>query len=294
MAEPTTVDALINVGERVLRDSTYIFEDHDNRREAEELMAHCMDAKIDEVDSSLRLPRRTRERFLSLVARRAAGEPFPLLVGSIDFYGLQLPVRSGSFIPRPSSELTVDRAVRVLRRRSHPIVVDVCTGGGPIALAIADEVPEAEVWGTDIDAGGLAQGRQNAKLLDVPNVIFRKGDMYSALPRRLRGSVDVIAGHIPYVPPDEIDELPAEVREHEPLFTLTDQSDDGLGLIRRAVEEAPTWLKRGGWLLLEISDDLAGNVKRMCRRAGFSKPVVASDEDELSVVVECRWPRRRL
>ena len=293
MAEPTTVDALIDVGERVLRDSTHIFEDHDNRREAEDLMAHCLGDEIDDVDTSLQLPRPARERYLSLVARRAAGEPFPLLVGSIDFYGLQLPVKSGSFIPRPSSELTVDRAVRALRRRSHPIVVDVCTGGGPIALAIADEVPEAEVWGTDIDAGGLAQGRQNAKLLDVPNVIFRKGDMYSALPRRLRGSVDVIAGHIPYVPPDEIDDLPAEVREHEPLFTLTDQSDDGLGLIRRAVEEAPEWLKPGGWLLLEISDDLARKVKRMCLRAGFSEPRVASDEDELSIVVESRLPRRR-
>lgn len=291
MAEPTTVDGLVSVGERVLEDSTHIFEDHDNRREAEELMAYCLDAEADEVDYSLRLPRRTRERYLSMVARRAAGEPFPLLIGSIDFYGLRLPVRSGSFIPRPSSELTVARAVRALRRRSRPVVVDVCTGGGPIALAIADEVPGAEVWGTDIDAGGLAQGRQNAKLLDIPNVTFRKGDMYSALPRRLYGAVDVIAGHIPYVPPDEIDDLPAEVREYEPLFTLTDLSSDGLGLIRRAVEEAPQWLKPGGWLLLEISEDLAGKVRRMCRRAGFSEPRVASDEDELSVVVEARLPR---
>jgi release factor glutamine methyltransferase len=281
----------MDVGERVLSDSTHIFEDHDNRREAEDLMAHCLGVEADDIDTSLRLPRRTRERYLSLVARRAAGEPFPLLVGSIDFYGLELPVRSGSFIPRPSSELTVERAVRAVRRRSRPVVVDVCTGGGPIALAIADEVPSADVWGTDIDAGGLAQGRRNARLLDVPNVTFRKGDMYSALPQRLRGAVDVIAGHIPYVPPDEVDDLPAEVREHEPLFTLTDLSKDGLGLIRRAVVEAPEWLKPGGWLLIEISDDLAGKVKRMCTRAGFSEPRVASDDDELSVVVEARLPR---
>jgi release factor glutamine methyltransferase len=291
MAEPTTIDALINVGERVLKDSTHIFEDHDNRREAEELMAHCLDIEPDDIDYSLHLPTRTRERYLAKIARRAGGEPFPLLVGSIDFYGLRLPVRSGSFIPRPSSELTVARAVRALRRRSRPVVVDVCTGGGPIALAIADEVPTAQVWGTDIDTGGLAQGRRNANLLDIPNVTFRKGDMYSALPRRLAGAVDVIAGHIPYVPPDEIDDLPAEVREHEPLFTLTDLSDDGLGLIRRAVGEAPQWLKPGGWLLLEISDDLVRKVKQMCRRAGFSEPRVASDEDELSVVVEARLPR---
>lgn len=286
-----TVDALVNVGERVLRDSTHIFEDHDNRREAEELMAHCLGVEHDDVDFEARPPRRTREQYLAMIARRAAGEPFPLLVGSIDFYGLRLPVKSGSFIPRPSSELTVARAVRAVRRRSRPVVVDVCTGGGPIALAIADDVRTAQVWGTDIDTAGLAQGRQNAKLLDLPNVTFRKGDMYSALPRRLRGAVDVITGHIPYVPPDEIDDLPAEVREHEPLFTLTDLSLDGLGLIRRAVEEAPDWLKPGGWVLLEISEDLGGKVKRMCRRAGFSEPRVASDEDELSVVIEARLPR---
>jgi release factor glutamine methyltransferase len=290
MAEAVIVEALMDVGERVLSDSTHIFEDHDNRREAEDLMAYCLGVDADDIDTSLRLPRRTRERYLSLVARRAAGEPFPLLVGSIEFYGLQLPVRSGSFIPRPSSELTVARAVRALRKRSRPVVVDVCTGGGPIALAIADEVPKADVWGTDIDAGGLAQGRRNAKLLDVPNVTFRKGDMYSALPHRLRGGVDVIAGHIPYVPPGELDDLPAEVREHEPIFTLSDLSDDGLGLIRRAVVEAPEWLKPGGWLFIEVSDDLATKVKRMCTRAGFSAPRVASDDDDLSVVVEARLP----
>jgi release factor glutamine methyltransferase len=282
---------LLDLAERVLRDSSHIFDDHDNRREAEELLALCLEIEVDELREEFVPSGRTRERFLSLVARRAGGEPFPHLTGSIEFYGLRLEVRPGPFVPRPSSELTVERALKRLRRRKEPVVVDVCAGAGPIALAIADELPHAEVWGTDIDAGGLAQGRRNARRLEIDNVTFRTSDMYGALPARLKGRIDVITGHIPYVPPDEIDDLPAEVREYEPLFTLSDSSLDGLSLIRKAAQEAPEWLKPGGWLLMEISEDLGKKVTRICKQAGFGHIEIASDEDELSVVIEAQLPR---
>jgi len=291
MTEPRTISQLIDLSERVLRDSSHIFEDHDNRREAEELLAFCLDTEVEELDLDTVPPRRIRERYLSLVTRRAGGEPFPLLTGTIEFYGLPLEVRPGPFVPRPSSELTVARAVKRLRRRRERVVVDVCAGSGPIALAIADELPDAEVWAADIDAAGLALGRRNARRLGISNVDFRKSDMYSSLPGRLRGRVDVITGHIPYVPPDEIDDLPTEVREYEPLFTLSDSSFDGLGLIRRAAVEAPEWLRPGGWLLVEVSDDLDKKVGRICRQAGFGEVSVASDEDGLSIVIEARLPR---
>jgi release factor glutamine methyltransferase len=290
MSQPKSVGALLDLGERVLSDSTHIFEDHDNRGEAESLMAHVLDIDEDDLDADERPSVRERDRFLSLVARRAGGEPFPLLVGYIEFYGLRLEVKPGSFVPRPSSELTVERAVRRIRRRRNPVVVDLCSGAGPIALGIADDVPKAHVWGADIDADGLAQGRRNARFLDIENVVFKKGDMFRALPRRLKGGVDLITGHIPYVPPGEVEDLPSEVREHEPLFTLTDLSNDGLALIRRAVNEAPEWLKPGGWVLLEISEDLTSKIRRICRAAGFEDHGVAMDEDRLSVVIEARLP----
>jgi release factor glutamine methyltransferase len=283
-----TVDDYLELGERVLSDSTHIFEDHDNRSEAEELMAHCLEIDSDDLEESDAVSKRVGERYLSLVARRAGGEPFPFITGHILFYGLELKVRKGAFVPRPSSELTVERALRRLRRRERPVVVDVCTGAGPIALAIADEVPSAQVWGADIAKDGLALARENARLLDIDNAKFSVSDMYSGLPDRLKGRIDLITGHVPYVPPDEIEDLPAEVREHEPLYTLTDESDDGLGLMRRAIFEAPEWLKPGGWLLLEVSDDLGNRLRRMCRKAGLQDKGVASDDDELSVVVEAR------
>src|SRR5918996_6592211 len=278
MSGPRTVAELLDLGERVLTDSSHIFEDHDNRREAEDLLAFCLNVEIGDLKPDAVPTRRTRERFLSLVARRAGGEPFPHLTGTIEFYGLRLEVRPGPFVPRPSSELTVERAVRRVRRRKDPLVLDVCTGAGPIAIAIADDVPSAQVWGTDIDDDGLTQARRNARRLEVPNVTFRRGDMYGALPKRLRGAFDVITGHIPYVPIDELEDLPTEVRGYEPIFTLSDQSSDGLDLIRIAIAEAPEWLKPGGWLLLEVSDDLPRKLQRLMRKAGIDPVGVASDE----------------
>lgn len=291
MSEPVSVRALLDLATRVLSDSTHIFEDHDNALEAEELLAHVLDVDVEDLDDEFEPTRRTRERYLSLVARRAGGEPFPFLTGYIVFYGLELDVRPGSFVPRPSSELTVDRAVRRLKRKKSPVVVDVCAGAGPIALAVADETDSAEVWAVDIDKDGLAQGRKNAKKLGINNLTFAAGDMYDPLPERLKGKVDVITGHVPYVLPGELDDLPAEVREYEPLSTLSDSSEDGLGLMRRAISESLEWLRPGGWLILEVAEDLGDQLQSLCHEAGLTPRGIASDDDGLSVCSEAQKPK---
>lgn len=289
--EPKRVAALLDLAERVLNDSTHLFDDHDHRRESEELMATVLGVDGDDLDLDERPSRRQRERFLSLVARRAGGEPFPLLIGFITFFGYDLKVKSGMFMPRPSSELVVERALVRLKGRRNPIVVDVATGTGPIALAIGGEVPNAEVWGTDIAPDMIKLGRSNARELELDNVRFKVGDMYGSLPPALEGRVDVVTGHIPYVPKEELDDLPAEVREFEPISTLSDETADGLFLMRMGINGATRWLKPGGWLLLEISDDLEKKVRRMCMKAGLEDHGAASDEDDLSIVVEARKPK---
>ena len=290
MSELRTVDDYLDLGERVLSDSSHIFEDHDNADEAHELLAHVMDMDPDDLEPEEIVPRRKGERYLSLVARRAGGEPFPFLTGRIEFWGLDLDVKPGAFVPRPSSELTVNRALKKLKKKKSPVVIDVCTGAGPIALALADELPGAKVWGTDILDEGLVQGRKNAKKLGIDNVRLKQGDMYGGLPKSLKGTVDMITGHIPYVPPNEVDDLPSEVKEFEPIETLTDASHDGLFLIKKAISEAPEWLKPGGWMLLEVSDDLPPKLRKSLREAGLEHKGVASDEDDLSVVLEARKP----
>lgn len=292
MSEPKTVDQLLEIGLRVLDDSTHLFDDHDHEAEAEELLAMTLGAgDLDEVPDDFVPRRRERERFLSLIARRAGGEPFPFLTGHIEIYGVHLKVRSGAFIPRPSSELVIDKAVKKLRRKKKAVVVDVCSGQGPIALVIAHELRDATVYGADIDAGGLAQGRANAKEMGLTNVHFAKGDMYAPLPKKLKGRVDLITGHVPYVPHGELEDLPTEVREHEPIYTLTDLSDDGMYLMRRTVAEAPEWLKPGGWLMLELAEDIAKKVERLCKKAGFVDVKSGTDADRLSWVVEGRLPK---
>ncbi len=290
MAEPRTVSELLALGERVLQDSTHLFEDHIHIDQARELLGAALGVDEDDLDDDFEPARPKRDRYLALIARRAAGEPQPFLTGRIEFYGLDLKVWPGAFVPRPSSELTVDRALRRLRRMKAPVVVDVAAGTAPIALAVAHEVPEAEVWALDIDEVGLEHGRKNARRLGIRNVRFGPGDMYQTLPERLRGSVDLITAHVPYVPAGELEDLPTEVIEHEPVHTLTDEQD-GLYLLRRAIDEAVPFLAPGGWLLLELSDDIAGKARKMIRRAGLRDEGIASDEDELSVVVEGRKPR---
>ncbi|MBW3595491.1 MAG: peptide chain release factor N(5)-glutamine methyltransferase [Actinobacteria bacterium] len=288
MSEPLTVEDLLRVGTRVLSDSTAIFEDHDNEDEARELLALTLGIDDDDLDDDHEPARRQREKYLSLVARRAAGEPMPFLRGFIDFYGLELRVRPGAFVPRPSSELTVDRALKRLGRRRNPIVVDVCAGVGPIGMAVASERSDADVWALDISEEGCKQGRANARRLGVKNISFGSGDMYEPLPTKYHGEVDMIVAHVPYIPADEVDDLPDEVKVYEPMDTLTDSSHDGLFLMRRAVSEGAELMKPGGWLLLEMSDDMASKAKRLYQRAGFRDVSTVTDEDELSVVVEGR------
>jgi release factor glutamine methyltransferase len=290
MSEPVTVRELLDLGERVLEDSTHLFEDHDFAAESEELLAMVLERDVEDLSDEEVVALRRRERFLAMIARRAGGEPFPFLTGHIDFYGLDLKVEPGAFVPRPSSELTVEWAERRLKKVDDPVVVDVCAGSAPIALAIAHLFPTSEVYAADISAEGLRQGKGNAQRLALKNIHFKEGDMFKPLPPEIEGRVDLITGHIPYVAPHELDDLPTEVREYEPVDTLSDSSEDGLFLMRHAIEEAPRWLRSKGWLLLEMADDLADEIQDMLLdRDDFDEIGIVSDEDRLSVVLEGRF-----
>jgi release factor glutamine methyltransferase len=231
------------------------------RMEAEDLLWHVLDHEPELSEEVSDADRRSFER---LVRRRATGEPIPYIKGFTDFRGLELRVRPGVFVPRDASENLAEQAVRRLRNRRRPVHVDLATGAGTIALAVANEVRKAEVVGTDVSAEAVRQARANAKQLRL-RARFVKGDLFAAVPRRLAGEVDVITFHPPYVPMRELKDLPGEIREWEPAHTLTDQSVDGLGLITRTAREAPGWLSPAGWLLVEVSPDRVTHVKRILR-----------------------------
>ena len=235
------------------------------RIEAEDLLWHVLG---DEPDPKDDVSAADRRRFDGLVRRRLTGEPIPFIKGSTDFRGLELLAQPGVFVPRDSSENLATQATRRLRGRRRPVHVDLATGAGTIALAVANEVPGAIVVGTDVSADAVALARKNAKRLGL-RARFVTGDLFGGLPRTLKGTVDVITVHPPYVPMHELKDLPEEIREWEPEHTLTDRSRDGLGLIGRTAREAPAWLSSNGWLLMEVSPDRVALVKGVLRREGF-------------------------
>jgi release factor glutamine methyltransferase len=227
---------------------------------------HAMD--VDELDPDDDVSPGQLRRFDAMIARRVTGEPTQFIKGYAEFRGLRLIAKPGVFVPRDSTEFLAEQAVRRLRRRTRAIAVDLATGGGTVALAIANETTDVEVFGTDVSADAVKIAQQNAKRLGL-RATFVTGDLFGGLPSRLRGSVDVITLHPPYVAKGELKDLPEEIRRFEPAHTLTDRSVDGLGLVERTAVESVEWLRRGGWLLIEISPDRARAVATRMRRNGF-------------------------
>jgi release factor glutamine methyltransferase len=254
------------------------------RWDAEVLLAHVLDVDVDS-DGDLALNAVSpsqRRRFESLVERRLTGEPVNYITGRFRFCGLDLLVRPGVFSPRSSSEFMVELAVsRLRRRRGRRVAVDLATGAGAVALAVASQTRGSEVWGADISPEAARLGRANARRLDLDNVRFVAGDMLAALPRALRGAVDVITIHPPYVARGEVRTLPVEIRRFEPRHTLTDGSEDGLGLVRRLADDAGAWLRPGGFVLVEIAPYLARAGAAVLRRGGLRE--VRSHRDTLGV-----------
>lgn len=259
--------------------------------EAEDLLAHALNIELgtDELDRELPVTAAARRRFERMVDRRVKGEPVQLIKGFAVFRGMEIGARPGVFVPRDSSEFLAEQAIRRLRRRRRPVLVDVATGGGTIALAAANEVPGVRAFGTDISANAVRVARRNAAALRL-RATFGVGDLFGGVPSKLKGRVDVVTLHPPYVPKGELRDLPDEIRRWEPAHTLSDRSVDGLGLIGRTASEAGEWLKPGGWLLIEVSPDRSRAVASVMRKGGFTDVRSTVDEGfKVTRVMVGRW-----
>jgi release factor glutamine methyltransferase len=183
-------------------------------------------------------------RYRELVNDRVSGYPLPYLTGEVEFYGLDIEVTPEVLIPRPETEVLVDLALK----RRPKTMVDVGTGSGCIAVALATHLPEAAVYGIDISPAALAVARRNAERHGVGERIrFIVGDLLDRRP----GPVDLIVSNPPYVSADEWASLPPSIRDHEPHLAL-DGGADGLEVIRRLLSESEGLLEPGGALLIEI------------------------------------------
>jgi release factor glutamine methyltransferase len=227
-----------------------------------------------------------------MVERRVAGEPLQYVLGEWAFRGIDVFVDPRVLIPRPETEVTAQVAIDAVselgarRGRSNPwagaqaafTVVDLGTGSGAIAIALAAELPDAEVWATDVSAEALAVAHANVAGAGsvATRIRLAHGDWFSALPDYLRGGVRVAVANPPYLAASEVDDLPTEVADHEPRVALV-SGPTGLEAIERIVGEAPEWLEADGVLVVEIAPHQSGPAIGIARRAGFADTRVERD-----------------
>lgn len=211
------------------------------------------------------LPPQAGWSFQQLVRRRAQGEPVAYICGQQEFWSLPLEVTPAVLIPRPETELAVERALTHVDEACEAQIADLGTGSGAIALAIASERPAARVTAVDVSREALEVAERNARRLGIGNVAFVQGSWLTPLAGR---TFDVIVSNPPYVAQDDPDLAP-DVRRHEPMLALISGSS-GLEAIDAIAAQAPAHLRRGGWLVLEHGWKQAGAVRDRLVRSGFT------------------------
>jgi release factor glutamine methyltransferase len=218
-----------------------------------------------------------RSAFLNVIRRRMAGEPVAYILGRKEFRGLDFIVSPDVLVPRPDTETLVEAALLKAREKSfrHRRLLDLCTGSGAVAVALKHELPDWEIWASDISSKALNIARANAKkILGSPGAVhFVHSDLFDAFDCGLRFSL--IVTNPPYVQHREIGALPPEVRI-EPRIAL-DGGEDGLDLIRRIIPQLPYWLSGGGSILIEAAPGQMEAVAMILREHEFLNPELHKD-----------------
>ena len=200
------------------------------------------------------------DQFRKVVERRAAGEPLQYITGVQDFFGREFRVTPDVLIPRPETELLVEAALEVVG--DAPLICDVGTGSGCIAVTLLCEIITARAVALDKSPEALDIAKFNAEKLGAADrAVFVISDCFESLDSR-EYQFDLIASNPPYVPAEVVPELQREVRDHEPLVALS-PGPDGLSMIRRLLQEAPAFLKQNGHLIMEIGFDQGEKVQSL-------------------------------
>ena len=226
------------------------------------LIAHAEDILTTEQDAI----------FEALLQRRLNGEPIAHILGSREFFALNLKVTADTLIPRPDTETLVEAALEKIPKTAQARVLDLGTGTGAIALALAKHCPQAHVSAVDFSENALTVARENAENLSTPNVSFMHSHWFSALNNQ---QFDLIVSNPPYIAEHDPHLTQGDVR-FEPKSALTSGAD-GLNDIRHIIAHAPQHLRPSGWLMLEHGYDQAEAVAKLMAEAGFTEIAHAQD-----------------
>lgn len=223
-------------------------------------------------------------KLMSYVESRLSGKPLAHITGRQQFMGIEFLAGPEALVPRKETELLATAAVEVasaaVADRGSALVVDVCTGSGNVALAIASRVHGATVFGADLSDSAVDLARRNALHLGLADrVEFRTGDLLEPFASsEFLGAVDVLACNPPYINSVKVGQLPKEIAAHEPKLAF-DGGAFGVGILMRILEDAPRFLRAGGWLALEVGLGQGPALeKRLERSENFSEVRVVSDQ----------------
>lgn len=264
------------------------------RRDAEALLLHAL--RKDALDTNLAwliahghetLPVHLTRDFRAWVERRRAGEPIQYITGESEFYGLSFRVNRYVLIPRPETENLVEKAIELSRGFERQRIVDVGTGSGAIAVALASNLPDAHIYATDVSASALRVAQANAARNGVEErVVFHEGDLLTPVAGL---HFDLVVSNPPYVAEGDRDSLSVEVRNYEPAQALF-AGGDGLEVYRRLIPAAFSRLALDGFIALEIGFGQQPAVKALLAAAGFTGIEFANDLQGIPRVVVARRP----
>jgi len=290
---------------------------NDADREAELIVSHCLGIdRLHLYKEDPDIPEKIILQIYEYLRRRAAREPLQYILGFTEFHGLKIKVGPGVLIPRPETELMVEEAVKIIRsKQSNPPlppfsfasanppecgkvgdggitdseinlkstlkILDLCTGSGCIALALAREFLDAEVYGTDISEVAISYAEENARINDINNVEFLRGSLFEpfeklSAPGQSSFKAGLIISNPPYIKRDEIENLQPEITDWEPGEAL-DGGEDGLDYYKMLIPEVGNYLKENGYLILEIGIHQAKEIKKLALDAGFQDIIVIRD-----------------
>jgi release factor glutamine methyltransferase len=274
----------------------------DAGREAEIIVSHCIGINRTILyRDNPEIREEEIERIDELLKRRSKREPLQYILGYVDFYGLKIKVGKGVLIPRPETELLAEEAIKTVRQKFNPplppdnpplppfskggmggfkkegsggiYILDLCTGSGCLALALAKEFPDAKVYGTDISENAIRYAKENAELNCINNVTFLEGNLFDPIAELIARhpspvNFDLIVSNPPYIKRDDIKYLQLEIKDWEPVEALAG-GENGLDYYKAIIPGAKGYLKEGAYLILEIGAGQAREVRRIAEEAGF-------------------------
>ena len=281
--------------------STNYLKDHqieNPRLNAELLLARSLSLSREGLYMQLQdqLNEEEKEVYVSLIRRRISGEPLQYILKNQEFWSINLKVDTRALIPRPETELLVEQCLFILSKTPFSqtlSILEIGTGSGAIAIALAKEKKDIFLVATDISRDALGLAKENAESAGVQNQIkFVNGDLFDPFCLfKKRGPFDLILSNPPYINRPEIHTLAKDVRDYEPIIAL-DGGEDGLDFYRRIISQAPFYLRGKGWLLLEIGQGQSKKVAEQIERRGvFLKPQILPDLSGIERVVKAQKHR---